>query len=135
MLLIYNSSRSRAEAFNEPARFNRNSCSEFIPQSTLNTPENKAKRIFTSKRGFLCLRRSVRRLLNYRRTSLKYVRFFLVKKTYFPFVAVSQRCEITYSFISPRAQNGSRLIQARFRASSGGLLTKIRNTAQHRSVQ
>ena len=29
MLLIYNSSRSRAEAFNEPARFNRNSCSEF----------------------------------------------------------------------------------------------------------
>lgn len=60
---------------------------------------------------------------------------FLVKKTYFPSVAVSHRCEITYSFISPRAQNGSRLIQARFRASSAGLLTKIRNTAQHRSVQ
>ena len=40
-MLIYNSSRSRAEAFKESPRFNRNSCSEFIPQSTLNTPGKK----------------------------------------------------------------------------------------------
>lgn len=52
MLLIYNSSRSRAEAFNEPARFNRNSCSEFIPQSTLNTPENKANEYSPVREAF-----------------------------------------------------------------------------------
>lgn len=51
---------------------------------------------------------------------LKHVHFFFDKKSS-SFVAVSQRW-ITHSLISPRGENGSRLIQARLRASSGGLL-------------